>query len=180
MATSACSGGSAFACYDYSPIVVSNCLAYGFAAFNSGSCGSCYELTFTGTASNGGGMGAGMVKGKQMIVQVVNIGGIKANQFDLMIPGGGVGALDACMQQWNLPTSQLGVQYGGFMSTCEQMSTDYATQEACVEKSCATLPMGLQAGCNWFVSWLDAADNPDVSYQEVTCPSQLTQISGLQ
>ena len=49
---SACSNGSAYACYDYSPTVAPDnpCLAYGFAAFNGVSCGTCYQLTFTGTA----------------------------------------------------------------------------------------------------------------------------------
>ena len=178
--TSACSGGSSYACYDFSPTAVSSCLAYGFAAFNSGSCGTCYQLTFTGTASHGGGKGAAAIQGKQMIVQVVNIGGIQPNQFDLMIPGGGVGAnANTCGNEWNLSTSQLGATYGGFLTTCGQQSTDYATQESCVTAACSTLPSGLQTGCNWLVDWFQAADNPDLLYEPIQCPSAITQISGL-
>jgi hypothetical protein len=137
-------------------------------------------LTFTGTASHGGGMGAGTIMGKQMIVQVVNIGGIQPNQFDIMIPGGGVGAnAYTCGNQWNLSTSQLGATYGGFLTTCGQQSTDYATQKSCVTTACSTLPSGLQAGCNWLVDWFQAADNPDVVYEPIQCPSAITQISGL-
>jgi hypothetical protein len=179
-AASACVGGSSYACYDYSPVAVSSCLAYGFAAFNGGSCGTCYQLTFTGTASHGSGMGAAALAGKQMIVQAVNIGGIAADQFDIMIPGGGVGANpDTCGTEWNLSTSQLGATYGGLLTACEQQSTDYATQKSCVKSMCSALPSGLQAGCNWLVDWYETADNPDVVYQQVTCPSALTQISGI-
>jgi Glycosyl hydrolase family 45 len=179
--TSACSGGSAYACYAYSPTTVSSCLAYGFAAFNGATCGTCYQLTFTGTASHGGGPGAAAIKGRQMIVQVVNIGGLQSNQFDIMIPGGGVGVNSGtCGNEWNLSTSQLGATYGGFLTTCEGQSGNYATQESCVTSMCSTLPTGLQAGCNWLNSWFQAADNPDLVYQQITCPAALTQISGIQ
>jgi hypothetical protein len=159
---------------------MSDCLAYGFAAFNGGSCGTCYQLTFTGGETHGGGMGAQLIKGKQLIVQVVNIGGLMSNQFDIMIPGGGVGMnMNTCGKEWSLSMSQLGTTYGGFLSTCEGMSSTYSTQEACVKTMCATLPSGLQAGCNWLIDWYLAADNPDMMYQQVTCPSELTKISGI-
>jgi hypothetical protein len=179
--TSACAGGSSYACYDYSPTQVSDCLAYGFAAFNGASCGTCYQLTFTGTASHGGGPGAAKIKGKQMIVQVVNIGGIQSNQFDIMIPGGGVGANPGtCGNEWHLSTSQLGATYGGFLTTCESQTNQYPQQESCVTSMCATLPSGLQTGCDWIVNWYDIADNPDLVYEQVACPSAITQISGIQ
>jgi hypothetical protein len=177
---SACSGGSAYACYDYSPQVVDSCHAYAFAAFNSGSCGTCYQLTLTGTATHGGGPGAMMAKGKTITVQVVNIGNISANQFDIMIPGGGVGQNpNTCGGEWHLSNSALGTTYGGFLSTCEGMSSTYSTQQSCYKTACATLPSGLQAGCNFLNDWEDLADNPDVVYSQVTCPSALTNISGL-
>jgi hypothetical protein len=178
--TSACSGGSAYACIDFSPTAQSDCLAYGFAAFNGASCGTCYQLTFTGTTSHGGGPGVAAVKGKQIVVQVVNIGGLANNQFDIMIPGGGVGLNpNTCGGEWNLSTSQLGSTYGGFLSACEGMSSTYSTQEACVKTMCATLPSGFQPGCNFLVDWYLAADNPDVVYQQVTCPSYFKSISGI-
>ena len=52
----------------------------------------------------------GSVAGKTMIVQILNIGGdVGGNQIDLLIPGGGVGAFNACSNQWG--TSDLGAQY---------------------------------------------------------------------
>jgi hypothetical protein len=137
-------------------------------------------LTFTGTASHGGGPGAAAVKGKQMIVQIVDIGGLANNEFDLMIPGGGVGINPGtCGGEWGLSTSQLGTTYGGFLSTCEGQSSNYATQESCVKSMCSALPSGVQAGCDWLVDWYLAADNPDVVYQQVACPSAIAQISGI-
>jgi hypothetical protein len=152
-------------------------MAYGFAAFNGASCGTCYQLTFTGTATHGGGPGAAKIKGKQMIVQVVNTGGIASNQFDIMIPGGGVGQNNACSNEWHV--SNLGAQYGGFLTQCETQTTNYPMIESCVSSMCATLPSGLQTGCNWIINWYDIADNPDLVYEPVACPSQLTQISGI-
>ena len=35
------------------PWSVSSRLAYGFAAFNGGSCGTCYQIEFTGSSSSG-------------------------------------------------------------------------------------------------------------------------------
>lgn len=177
---SACSGGSAFACYSFAPTTVSSCLAYGFAAFNSGSCGDCYQLTFTGTSQNAGNdPGSAALKGKQMIVQVVNIGGIQQNQFDLMIPGGGVGAeTQGCPQQW--AGAALGATNGGFITQCETQSGNRSTQETCVQNMCSALPSGIQSGCDWQVSWFGIANNPNLVYEKVTCPSALTQASGLQ
>lgn len=90
-----------FSCADNSPFAVDDSTAYGFAAVNiAGSteadwCCQCYELTFTSTA----------ISGKKMIVQATNTGGdLGGNQFDLMIPGGGLGIFDGCTPQygsWN-------------------------------------------------------------------------------
>lgn len=178
---SACSNGSAYACYSFAPIVASSCLAYGFAAFNSGNCGDCYQLTFTGTSKNGGNdPGSAALKGKQMIVQVVNIGDIDQNQFDLMIPGGGVGGNPrGCPMQWGSSVA-LGATNGGFITQCEGQSTNYSTQETCVQNMCSALPSGIQSGCDWQVSWFGIANNPNLVYEKVTCPSALTQASGLQ
>ena len=87
-AASGCDGGSAYMCSDQSPWAVSDTLAYGFAAVSipggseSSWCCACYELTFTSTA----------IAGKKMIVQATNTGSdLAEGQFDLAIPGGGVG-----------------------------------------------------------------------------------------
>ena len=61
-AQSICNGGPSVTCNNYQPMVISDTLSYGFAAFSEqGSCCKCYELTFTNTA----------VAGKKMIVQVL-------------------------------------------------------------------------------------------------------------
>jgi hypothetical protein len=37
----------------------------------------------------------------------------------------------------------------------------------------------LLTGCNFFVNWLGAPDNPNLVFKETTCPAAITQISGL-
>ncbi|THU84955.1 glycoside hydrolase family 45 protein [Dendrothele bispora CBS 962.96] len=156
--TSGCDGGTAFTCANNSPFAVDDNTAYGFAAVSiAGSneaawCCSCYELTFT----------SGPVAGKKMTVQATNTGGdLGSNQFDLLIPGGGVGIFtQGCPAQfgsWNG-----GQQYGGVSSRDE----------------CSQLPASLVAGCQFRFDWFEGADNPGVTFQEVTCPSELTAISG--
>jgi hypothetical protein len=109
-----------------------------------------------------------------MIVQAVNIGGdVAISQFDLLVPGGGVGQFNACTAggapQWdNKP--DLGATMGGFLATCNG-------QASCVTTKCQTAFAGkpqLIAGCDWFTGWYNAADNPNVVYKEVTCPAELT------
>jgi hypothetical protein len=179
---SACGGGNAYACYGFAPWSVSSTLSYGFAAYNGGSCGDCYQLTFTGKSFNGGNdPGSAALCGKQMVIQVVNIGGIASNQFDLMIPGGGVGGNSAtvCQTQLAVSASALGATNGGFLTQCQGQSSSYPTQLACVRSMCAALPSGIQAGCNWFVDWYQAANNPSFTFQKVSCPSAITSMSGL-
>ncbi|KAK5165301.1 uncharacterized protein LTR77_009399 [Saxophila tyrrhenica] len=154
------SGGSAFMCSSQTPWAVSNSLAYGFAAAHipggteADTCCSCYELTFTSTA----------IAGKKMIVQATNIGGdLSQGQFDLAIPGGGVGLFNGCDDQWGAPADGWGARYGGVSSASD----------------CNKLPQQLQAGCNFrFGSFFQGADNPNVNWRKVACPSQLTQKSG--
>jgi hypothetical protein len=125
-------------CSDQSPFVVSEDLAYGFAAVSTGlsesdTCCSCYQLTFTSTS----------IAGKKMIVQATNTGGdVGEGQFDLAIPGGGVGLFNACSAQWGAPASGWGAQYGG-------LSSD----------TCSELPSALQPGCKFrFGDWFEGAD----------------------
>jgi hypothetical protein len=169
-AQSACGGGPAFMCWDFAPWSASDTLSYGFAAYNGVPCGTCFQLQFTGSSHNGDGKSTSPLSGKTMIIQ---IGGIEANQFDLLIPGGGVGAFNACSNQWG--SSDLGATYGGFLTGCNGDKT-------CVQDKCSTIfsskPM-LKAGCDWFTGWFNAADNPALKYQKITCPSQITSKSGL-
>ncbi|KAK6003173.1 hypothetical protein QM012_001018 [Aureobasidium pullulans] len=155
---SACDGGSAYMCSDQSPWAVSDDLAYGFAAANiaGGSeeswCCSCYKLTFTTTS----------IAGKTMIVQATNTGGdLGSNQFDLAIPGGGVGIFNACTDEWNAPSSGWGAQYGG-------ISTN----------TCSTFPKALQPGCGFRFDWFENADNPEMEFERVECPAAIAAKSG--
>ena len=181
-ATNACqSGGTAYMCWSGIPRAVSSSVSYGFAAASGTnySCGKCFQIQFDGGTNNGGSPTAGTqaIKGKQMIIQIINNGGVQANQFDLLIPGGGVGALDACQTQWG--TTNLGSQYGGFLSACEQ--SDPTDPTSCVQSMCNTVFAGksdLLAGCNWFLTWFQAADNPTFVYQAVNCPSDFTSVMG--
>jgi hypothetical protein len=182
-AQSACTGGPAHACYNFAPWAVNGSLAYGFAASTSVACGQCVELSFTGQSnSRASDPGSAAVCGKKMIAQIVNTGGIAGNQFDIMVPGGGVGDFDACSKQWG--TSNLGERYGGFMLACQRQSNDYATYKSCTKSWCASVFSGgdtadLLAGCNWLVDWLNVADNPKVKYRQVDCPQEIRARSGL-
>ena len=164
------SGGNAYECYDLAPWYDSSTnLSYGFAAYNGVSCGACFELQFTGEGQSGANDGATAIKGKQMIVQVINIGNITSGQFDLLIPGGGVGQMTAgCTAQWG--SVDLGATYGGLLTECNG-------SPSCVTQKCASVFAGkpdLIAGCSWFTGWFAAADNPKVVYKQVSCPSQIT------
>ena len=169
------SGGSAFECYDLSPWYDSSTnMSYGFAAHNGVNCGTCFMLQFTGDGNSGANAGAAALKGQQMIVQAINIGGIDSTQFDILIPGGGVGAMNGCATQWGSSTD-LGVQYGGLLSECKG-------DPGCMKGKCQSVfgnMPGLLAGCNWFTGWYSSADNPKVIYKQVSCPSQITSKSGL-
>lgn len=183
---SACSGGGAFACFDYSPWAVSEDLSYGYAAFNGAPCGTCFELKFTGESnSQPDDQGAPALCGKRMIVQVVNIGGIEGGQFDLMIPGGGVGDFNACSNQWGVQDdAQLGERYGGLMLACQRKDNELEARKACTLEACNSLFSNgsfsqLLDGCKWTVDWLNTADNPRVVYEQVNCPQELLNKSGL-
>jgi hypothetical protein len=170
------SGGSAFECYDFSPWYDAGTnMAYGFAAYNGVACGTCFMLQFTGSGNSGPNDGAAALKGQQMVVQVINIGGIAANQFDVLIPGGGVGAMNGCSTQWGSSTD-LGVQYGGLLSECKSDAT-------CMKGKCSSVfgnvSSVLKAGCDWFTGWYSSADNPSLVYKQVSCPSQLSGKTGL-
>jgi hypothetical protein len=184
---SACSGGGAYACFDLSPWAVSDTMAYGFAAFNGTQCGQCYELKFTGQSNSApNDPGSAALCGKTMIVQVVNIGNITAGQFDIMVPGGGVGLnANTCPAQWGTSASSLGETNGGLLLSCVRQSNDYATQKSCTLDACMRVfgksnLSTLETGCEWTVNWLAAANNPRVVYQPVSCPSAITSKSGLQ
>ncbi|PAA89100.1 hypothetical protein BOX15_Mlig002476g1, partial [Macrostomum lignano] len=156
---SGCNGGPVFACNNNKPWAVSDQLAYGFAAATipgldeSGRCCACYKLDFTN----------GPVQGKSMVVQVTNSGGdVHPNQFDLQIPGGGVGIFNGCSAQWNAGPDGWGQRYGGVSRRSE----------------CGSLPAQIRDGCYWRFDWFRGADNPAMVYLRVRCPDALVAISG--
>lgn len=167
---SACAGGGAFACYDDAPRAISNCLSYGHVAKANPNCGGCFRIQFTGTGnSNQNDIGSKLIQGKQMIVKVTNTGSdVAGNQFDLMIPGGGVGLFNACSRQWG--SNDLGAQYGGFLSACN--TGTHAEKKECVRQRCNTVvPAGsARDGCLWFVDWFEIADNPNFTSEATNCP----------
>ena len=176
-ARNACEGGgTAYMCWSGAPWAVGDQLSYGFAAASGPNytCGRCFHVQFTGGSHNGGqNAGTQSLVGKHMIVQVINNGGVAQDQFDLLIPGGGVGLLNACSTQWG--TSDLGAQYGGFLAGCNG-------DKACVQNKCDTIfgnKPELLAGCDWFLGWFNAADNPQFTYERIACPAEITQRSGL-
>ena len=146
-------------CSSQAPWAINSTLAYGFAAVNiaggseSSWCCACYALKFT----------SGPVVGKTLIVQATNTGGdLGSNQFDLAMPGGGVGIFNGCTAEWGAPSSGWGAQYGGVSSS----------------SACSSFPSALQPGCDWRFDWFMGADNPQVSFEQVQCPAELTAKTG--
>lgn len=147
-------------CNNQQPFAINSTLAYGFAAASivgygeSQECCTCMLLSFN----------SGAASGKQMVVQLTNTGSdLSTNQFDIAIPGGGVGIFtEGCSSQWDASSTGWGSQYGGVSS----------------ETECSELPSQLQSGCDWRWDFLDGADNPSVSFVEIECPAPLTSITG--
>lgn len=146
-------------CSNQIPWAVSSTLAYGYAAVNIAGgteaswCCQCYELTFT----------SGPIAGQVMVVQATNTGGdLGSNQFDIAMPGGGVGAFNGCTSQYGAPSSGWGSQYGGVASRSD----------------CDALPAAIRNGCYFRFDWYKAADNPGVAFRTVTCPSAITANTG--
>jgi len=169
------SGGNSFMCYDYEPWVDPNnsYVAYGFAAASGSNyvCGRCFEVQFNGSGHDGVNNNLGQ---KTMYLQVINNGGVQSNQFDILIPGGGVGALNACGKEWGSNTD-LGQQYGGLYAECKNDIN-------CTTNKCNTVFAGkpdLLSGCLWYLTWFTGADNPNITFKQVSCPSQLTSKSGM-
>ena len=136
-----------------------------------------------------------------MIVQATDIGGEDGAaageaEFGLKIPGMGTGGSSAaCDAQWSLagrPEADIGLAYGGMLARCQgcaepglncvaDHTRPYEEVRACVRDMCSTVfgsPLvphlrELQASCDWFVDWLEAADNPTFTYREIYCPSEI-------
>ncbi|KAJ9132943.1 Barwin-like endoglucanase [Coniochaeta hoffmannii] len=147
--------GTGFLCSDYSPRPVSEDLSYGFAITNGvENCCKCFELMWTD----------GNAAGKRMQLQVVNSGGSVTGgvrQFIVLTPGGGVGPnTQGCDGQWGY---DWGRQYGGVTRM----------------QDCELLPDYLQGGCYWRWNWANGEVNGwNITYNQISCPSELTSVSG--
>lgn len=183
-ATSICDGGSASTCTSQIPIIVNENLAYAFAAVpavNGGQCGKCFALEFTGTGKYETKNNHKALAGKTLVVMVSNIGSdVNQGQFDVMIPGGGVGLYNGCSAfGWG---SQ-GEQYGGLLSDCEK-SVGYSAsgntlatkRKQCLTEKCNSVfsnDSKAKEGCLFLATWMEAAGNPLHNYYEVECPAAL-------
>ncbi len=187
-----------FTCTDMAPIAVNDTLSYAYVAGTADSkCGKCYHLQYDGHfkdefENNPPKATHKALKGKHLVVMASNIGNdvaggnanLPAGQFDLMVPGGGVGAFDALSTQVNKGAGfNWGAGFGGFLTEC-QKNTNCGTEgslecyQTCVKDMCdaafadAGLP-NLLRGCHWFADWYMAADNPTYYIEEVECPQYL-------
>ncbi|CAG9862503.1 unnamed protein product [Phyllotreta striolata] len=151
--------GKSYMCNNQQPFQVNATLGYGFAAasFTGGTdtswCCACFKLDFTD-----------QLVGKSLILQVTNTGGdLGANQFDIALPGGGIGIFNkGCHFQWNAPWTGWGDQYGGVHS----------------RNDCLTLlPKQLQKGCLFRFDFMKNANNPNMRFQQVECPAEIVRIS---
>lgn len=172
-------GGNAFTCFSWVPWAVSDSLSFGFAATHTNStCGKCYQLQFTGQGQhNASDPGSATLQNKTMVVMATNIGGdVQGFQLDTLIPGGGVGANNACDDQ-GVPAPSGDLGYGGFLKKCSG-NADLSARKECVRQECNTVYgdpkfADLKAGCLWFVDWYNVADNPKFWSKEVPCPQEL-------
>jgi len=183
---SSCEGGNAYTCWDMIPFRDPSDAnkAYAFAATPSDKCGQCYEIKFNGGFQHGTAYATHKaLNGKTLIVMASNMGGdVNQGQFDVLIPGGGLGNYDAFSPQIGVNTSALGAQRGGFLADCETtLQWDRGTLEqyqTCLRNKCNQVfnkpeHAQLKEGCNFYADWFMAANNPTMTYKEITCPQYL-------
>lgn len=178
-----------FTCTDMAPIAVNENLSYAYVAGpgSQTTCGKCFHLQYDGSFKDASGNNAPKethkaLKGKHIVVMTSNIGhDVEVGQFDLMVPGGGVGAFDALSTQVNGANINWGAGFGGFLTECQSKhgyDNKLEVYQQCVKDMCdaafgnAGLP-NLLRGCHWFADWYMAADNPTYHWEEVECPQYL-------
>jgi hypothetical protein len=183
---SICNGGSSSTCLSQIPFTIDGCdnVGFAFAAVPAGTndaCGKCYLLTFTGEGKYETKKNHQAIKGKKLIVMATNIGyDVSGGQFDIMIPGGGVGYYNGCA---SILGTNLGQQYGGLLSDCENsvgysLSDDdmYTQRKECLVNKCNSVfssKATAKAGCLFLANFMEAAGNPVVTYQQIQCPDVL-------
>ena len=181
---SVCSGGGAATCTSQIPFTIDGCDNIGFAfaavpASNGGQCGKCFQLTFTGKGKYETKQNHKALAGKKLIVMVTNIGAdVNQGQFDVMIPGGGVGLYNGTSGYGWGPQ---GEQYGGLLSDCEKevgynASNLLEKRKSCLVEKCNksfSSDATAKQGCLFLANFMEAAGNPNHDYVEVECPEVL-------
>ena len=179
-------GGVATTCLSQIPFTINGCdnIGFAFAASpgeSSKNCGKCYLLEFTGEGKYETQKNHKLLLNKKLIIMSTNIGyDVAGGQFDIMIPGGGVGQFNGCSE---ILGNNLGKRYGGLLSNCEEEvgwsgSEDYiyTKRKECLQKKCnETFSSNTQAkeGCLFLANFLEAAGNPIHNYKEIECPKVL-------
>ena len=144
----------------------------------AGSCGKCFALQFTGKGKYETKKNHDALKGKTLVVMATNIGGdVQQGQFDVLIPGGGVGMFNGCS---SMGWGNQGEQYGGLLSKCESECGNTGNlltkRSECLTQKCnETFKNDEEAkkGCLFLATWMMAAGNPNHNYREVECPAEL-------
>ncbi|MDR1812557.1 MAG: hypothetical protein LBQ87_07005 [Candidatus Fibromonas sp.] len=181
-------GSAAYTCWDMAPRIINDTLAYAFAAtsMEESYCGKCFQLQFDGGDHYNPDKARDTHrenKEKTLVVMSSNVGGdVGIGQFDIMIPGGGLGAFTTGFPtQINVVEDALGKTMGGLLSTCISSVDYYKTSmevlQECVREKCRNV-FGSKAkelldGCMFIADWYMAADNPTHVYKEVECPKYL-------
>jgi len=187
-------GSHAYTCFDMAPFAVNDTLAYAFAATLETTlpCGKCAQLQFNNewTYDSKPRVTHRALKGKTLIVMANNTGTVGENHFDIMIPGGGLGAFDCFSAQIGVTEADLGQRMGGLLSDCIFPNAEDAkkygptsdrytleTWQTCMTDKCykafGNKSKYLLDGCLWHAEWFMAADNPEVEWTEVPCPKYL-------
>jgi hypothetical protein len=182
--------GIAYTCFDMAPIKLTDSLAYAFAAAPGveAACGQCFQLQFDGGSHYDVKEAHGLIKGKTLIILASNIGhDVEPGQFDILVPGGGVGNFNSFSDQIGVAEAELGNRGGGILRDCQDGSlfglgwdAPAAAHQECVRTRCRAVFKGekykdLLNGCLWLADWYMAADNPTYLYKKVECPDYLTQ-----
>ena len=179
-----------FTCTDMAPIAVNDSLSYAYVAalMSTNSCGKCFHLQFDGSFKDVSSINPPKethlaLKGKHLIAMIVSNGHDieEDGRFDLMVPGGGVGAFDALSTQVNGSYINWGAGFGGFLTECQSKHGEdnkLEVYQECVKDMCDAAFGGsdfpnLWRGCHWFAEWYMAADNPTYNWEEVDCPQYL-------
>ena len=185
-AASKCDGGPSTTCLSQIPFTINGCDNIGFAfgavpGAGPNICGRCFLLEFTGEGKYETKDNHRALKNKKLVVMASNIGyDVAGGQFDIMIPGGGVGLFNGC---GNIFSGNMGQQYGGLLSDCENevgwSGSDYEIhirRKECLKKKCENTFNGntlAKEGCLFLANFMEAAGNPLHSYKEIECPQIL-------